>query len=255
MVAGIRDVHVARAVESDSPWRSQLAGFLRQRTARVPRLRTAAPLGQQLRQHIRARIEFLDTMVTHIHNIDGAVRLIDGDATGEIKLAVAVTEAAPGHDELAGHVELLHTEVGAVDHIDVPAHAIHGDAPGRVELPFAVAARAELHEVPAQFAVELLDAMVVRVDHPHVTLAVARDAGRIVEVGVSRAEVSPQNDEVAGIVELLDPVVAVIDDEHRALLVHTETVDRRHELAAVQQRRAAAGSSPLRYAEIARRID
>ena len=71
-------------------------------------------------------------MIAHVHDIDGAVRLIDGDASREIELTVAVAEAAPRHDEFAGHVELLHPEVGAVDDIDIPAHAIDGNTPGEL---------------------------------------------------------------------------------------------------------------------------
>ena len=116
---------------------------------------------------------------------------------------------------------------------------------GELNWPFAVSARAELHEVAAQLAVELLDAVVVRIDDPDVALPVAGDAGRVVEIRIRGAEVAPQDDEVAGIVEFLNAVVAVVDDEESPLLVDAQAVDRRHELAAVEERRAAARPSPI----------
>src|SRR5512146_1376294 len=182
VVPGIRHIHVAGAVNGDAPRRAQLTGLLRQRAARMAGLRTAAPLGQQLWKHVRAGIELLNAMVSHVHDIDRSVGLIDGDAAREVELAVAVPEASPGHDELAGHIELLHAEVGAVDDVDIAAYPVYGNSPRRIELPFPVAAGAELHDVAAEFAVKLLHAMVIRINHTDVALAVARDAGRVVEV-------------------------------------------------------------------------
>ena len=46
MIAGVRDVHVPGCVDRNAPGRPQLSGLLRQGAARVPRLRTAAPLCQ-----------------------------------------------------------------------------------------------------------------------------------------------------------------------------------------------------------------
>ena len=161
--------------------------------------------------------------------------------------AVVLVDITPrmepeGVDRIVGFM-LDRAETG-FESLDEAADAIDRDAPRRVELTFAVAARPELHEIAAELAVELLDAMVVRIDDPHIALAVACDAGGIVEVRVGRPEIAPEDDEVAGIVELLNAVVAVIDDEQRPLLVHAESVHRRHEFAAVQQRRAAARRVP-----------
>src|SRR6185503_346919 len=104
----------------------------------------------------------LHPVMAHVHDIDGAVRLIDGNASRKIELTVAVAEAAPRHDEFAWHVEFLHPEGGTVDDVDIHAHAIHATTPWRVQLPLDVAARAEIHEVTPQLAVALLDAVIVR---------------------------------------------------------------------------------------------
>src|SRR5687768_10186228 len=127
--------------------------------------RAAAPLGQQLWQHVRAGIELLDAVVSHVDDVNRAIGLIDGDAPRKIKLAVAIPEAAPRHDEFPAHVEFLDPEVCAIDDIDISAHPIDRDAPWRIELTFAVPTGTELHDVAAQFAVELLDAVIVRIDH------------------------------------------------------------------------------------------
>src|SRR5262245_10376809 len=176
-------------------------------------LRAAAPFRQQLRQHVGAGVEFLNAMVAHVHNIDGPVRLVYRDTAREIELPVPVSEAAPGHDELAGHIEFLDPEVRAVHHINIAPDAIDRDAPRRIELAFTVAARAELHQIAAQLAVELLHPMVVSIDYPHVALAVAGNAGRIMEIGIGGSKVTPKDDEISGVVELLHPVIAVVHNE------------------------------------------
>src|SRR5580765_1285153 len=96
----------------------------------MPRFGTAAPLGQQLREHVGTSIELLNSVIAHVDDIDKSIWLVHGHGTREVELAVSVSETAPGHDELPVHVELLHTEVGAVDHIHIPTHPIDCDAPG-----------------------------------------------------------------------------------------------------------------------------
>ena len=167
-------------------------------------LRTASPLREQLRQHVGAGIEFLNAVIAHVDDIDRPVGLIDGDPARKIELPVTISEAAPGHDEFAAHIELLDTEVCAIDDIDIAAHPIDRDAPRRVKLAFAVPARAELHDVATQFPVELLHAVIVRIDHVDVTFRITGNARRIVKVRIGGSKISPQDDEVPGAVELLD---------------------------------------------------
>ncbi len=75
--------------------------------------------------------------------------------------------------------------------------------------------------------------MVVGIDHPDIALAIAGDSGGVMEVGIGGAETAPQDNKVAGTVEFLHAIVAVIHDKQRTLLIHAESVHRRHEFPAV----------------------
>ncbi len=106
----------------------------------MPGCRTASPFRQELRQDVGTGVEFLNTVIAHVDDVDRSILLVDRHSAGEIELPVSVTEAAPGHDELARHIELLHPEIGAVDHIDIPSYTVDGNAPRRIELALAVPA-------------------------------------------------------------------------------------------------------------------
>ena len=164
-------------------------------------------------EHIGTGIEFLDAVIPHVDDVHGTIGLIDSDSPREIKLAVAVSEAAPRHDEFPAHVEFLNSEVCAVDDINIAAHPVDRDSPWRIELAFAVPTGAELHDVAAQFSVELLDAVIVRIDDIDVAFGIAGNARRIMKIRIGGPKVSPQDDEVPGTVELLDPIVAVVYDK------------------------------------------
>ena len=66
----------------------------------MPGAEPASPLGEQLRQHVGARVEFLDAMIAHVHDIDGSIRRVNRNAAREIELAIVVAKAAPLHNEL-----------------------------------------------------------------------------------------------------------------------------------------------------------
>src|SRR6185437_2470840 len=248
MIPRIRHVDISGSVDGDTPRRAQLPGLLRQRTAGMPGDRTASPPRQQLREDVGAGVEFLDAVISHIDDIDRPVLLIDRHPAGEVELPVPVAEAAPGHDELAGPVEFLHTEIGAIDDIDIAAHTVDRNPPGGIELSFAVSTRTKLHEIAAELPIKLLNPVVVGIHHPNIALAVAGNTSGIVKIRIGRAETSPQNDEVPGIVELLHAIVAVVDDEHRSLLVDAQAVHRRHKLSAMQQGGASSWLPPFRDA-------
>src|SRR6186997_3245788 len=146
----------------------------------MPGRRTASPLRQQLRQNIGTGVEFLDAVIAHVHDIDRPVLLIDRHPARKIELSVTVAEAAPGHDELAGHVEFLHTEIGTIDDVEISANTVDRNTPGSVELSFAVSTRPELHHVAAELPIELLNPVVVGIHHPDIAFAVAGNTGRIV---------------------------------------------------------------------------
>ena len=86
-------------------------------------------------------------------------------------------------------------------------------------MALAIPARAEFHDVAAQLPVEFLYAVIIRIDHVHVALPIAGNAGRIVEIGIRGSEVAPQDDEVAGVVEFLNAIVPVVDDKEAPLLI------------------------------------
>ena len=161
-----------------------MAGFLRQRAARVAGFRTSPPFRDELGEHVGARIELLDAVISHVDHVYRPIRLIDGDAAGEIELSVRIAETSPLHDEFPGHIEFLDPEVGAIDDVDVSSHPIDRNAPGRIELTFTVPARTEFHDVPAELAVEFLNPMIVGIDDIGIALRVARNAGRIVKIGI-----------------------------------------------------------------------
>lgn len=66
----------------------------------MPGCRTASPFRQELRQDVGTGVEFLNAMIAHVDDIDRPILLIDGYPAWEIKLPIAVAEAAPCHDEL-----------------------------------------------------------------------------------------------------------------------------------------------------------
>ena len=85
------------------------------------------------------------------------------------------------------------------------------------------------------------------IDNVDVALGVAGNAGRIMKICIGGAEVPPQDNEVAGAVELLNPIVAIVHDKNGALLVDSEPVDGCHEFAAMQQGGAAPRLTPFRH--------
>src|SRR5438128_70968 len=106
-------------------------------------------------------------MISHVHDIDGAILFIHGDASGEIELAVGIPKAAPCHDKLAGSVELLYAEVRAVHDVDVAALVVDGDAPRRVKLAVSAALPAPLRQICAVPCVKTLDSVIAGITYVH----------------------------------------------------------------------------------------
>ena len=97
--------------------------------------------------------------------------------------------------------------------------------------------------------------MVVCIHNVHIPSRVARDPGRIVEVGVGYAEVPPEDNEVPAIIKLLDPIITVVHDKQGALLINRQSIERAHKLPAMEQRRATACLAPFGDAQIPGRVD
>ncbi len=170
---------------------------------------------------------------------------VEGDAVGEAELSRPDALRAGGALIGPVGVELLDAMVVVI--CDQHLAGVRGDAARVGELARAAALGAPFEDFAA-LQVEALDAVVARVGDVHVVAghgdAAARRLGVVLrgaeaELAGFRPLVAPLQDEVAVCVELLDAVVAGVDDVHVTGGVHGQPADR-PELAV-----SAAVGAPL----------
>ena len=189
VVRGIGDINGAGAIHAEGIY-GDAAGKVERSVSRA----RASPF----RDEPAGRIELLDAIVFRIGDKDVA-RDVRGDARGFSELPLACAFGSPLCYEGAVGIELLDAVVARVGDKDevgvIVSSRAQGDAAGKVELPFPCACASPLCDEGA-VGVELLYAVIYRVEDVDISLAVECSIPRFNELPGCIACASPGNTEV-----------------------------------------------------------
>ena len=201
VVVRVDDIHVAQRIDGHTPWSIKIAGTF------------AFP--SPLREKISTAIKFLNAIVDLIRDVNIA-RKIHGQPAAIKEGSVEGPFFSPHEQRLAFCRVFLNAIVQCIRDIDVVV-LVDGHSPGIVEdalrrpLPRKSELSPDRQEVPVP--IELLNSMIVAVYNDEVSLGIARQSPRKIELAFRIARfVAPTGQELSFFVELLDAVGIGIGD-------------------------------------------